>query len=321
MRHYIDITKANYRTFLAQEEDAEGKKWSYSYVYFLEDIKVIFNILSKNEISTIPQLLDFCKSFNIISQSGKIWTKRNLLEVVNALRNFHLIPLDSDKPANKTIFSDNGKDLNEQDKDVFREIYCNYFRFNEFHQLFLPDTLSVSLESLAKESHPIISFSDCGRFTNCFISNTKTNNVSVIRIDDKHSEIMRFWDVYIKWGGVLGLLEKYPLKPFGLTLNPMQKNSSIVYFLQKMPTNFSIFAYIENEMKAKSVYIPDVIYNIILQYRYSLFDIKEKLIYECLHDEDYFRAQSASAIFIKEYEKLLIPKIGNTYVTHLLKIR
>ena len=101
----------------------------------------------------------------------------------------------------------------------------------------------------------------------------------------------------------------------------MQKNSSIVYFLQKMPTNFSIFAYIENEMKAKFVYIPDVIYNIILQYRYSLFDIKEKLIYECLHDEDYFRAQSASAIFIKEYEKLLIPKIGNTYVTHLLKIR
>nr|DAX06490.1 MAG TPA: hypothetical protein [Caudoviricetes sp.] len=321
MIHYIDITKAKYKTFLAKEEDVEGKKWSYSYVYFLEDLKLIFNILSKNEFSTLHQLLNFCESFNIISKSGKIWTKRSLLEVVNALRNFHLISLNTYKPMNQIVFSDNENTLSEPDRNIFKEIYCNYIRFTEFHRLFLPSNSSISLENLEKKSHPIISFSDSGRFTNCFMSNNETNNNIITKIDAEYSEIMRFWDVYIKWGWTLGLLEKYPLKPFSISLNPTQKNSSIVYFPQKMPTSFSVFSYIDNEMKAKFVYIPNVIYNIIAQYRYPLYDIKEKLIYECMHDEDYFRAQSASAIFIKEYEKLLIPKLGNTYVTHLLKIR
>lgn len=71
MEQYIDIAKSEYRKFLSQEENSTGKKWSYSYVYFLEDLKLIYNLLCDNTIRTIPQLLNVCNTYNIISKSGK----------------------------------------------------------------------------------------------------------------------------------------------------------------------------------------------------------------------------------------------------------
>ena len=41
MEQYIDIAKSEYRKFLSQEENSTGKKWSYSYVYFLEDLTLV----------------------------------------------------------------------------------------------------------------------------------------------------------------------------------------------------------------------------------------------------------------------------------------
>ena len=69
MEQYIDIAKSEYRKFLSQEENSTGKKWSYSYVYFLEDLKLIYNLLCDNTIRTIPQLLNVCNTYNIISKS------------------------------------------------------------------------------------------------------------------------------------------------------------------------------------------------------------------------------------------------------------
>ena len=71
MEQYIDIAKSEYRKFLSQEENSTGKKWSYSYVYFLEDLKLIYNLLCDNTIRTIPQLLNVCNTYNIISKSEK----------------------------------------------------------------------------------------------------------------------------------------------------------------------------------------------------------------------------------------------------------
>ena len=71
MEQYIDIAKSEYHKFLSQKENIDGKKWSYSYVYFLEDLKLIYNILCNETIRTVPQLLNTCNSHNIISRSGK----------------------------------------------------------------------------------------------------------------------------------------------------------------------------------------------------------------------------------------------------------
>ena len=65
MEQYIDIAKSEYRKFLSQEENSTGKKWSYSYVYFLEDLKLIYNLLCDNTIRTIPQLLNVCNTITV----------------------------------------------------------------------------------------------------------------------------------------------------------------------------------------------------------------------------------------------------------------
>ena len=258
MELYIDIAKSEYHTFFSQKENNEGKKWSYSYVYFLEDLKLVYNLLCNNTTRTITHLFNVCNSHNIISKSGKKWTNRNMLEIVNALKNFGLISIDENKPINVNLFDNKEDKLTEQDVRIFKDIYINYFRFREFHQLFITSEQQPSLDILYNESNPIYSFSSYGRFVNSFMIDCD-NYEHIIEIDKKDSEIMRFWDVYIKWGETLGLIEKFPLKAWGIHFIPSVKSLNIVYYKKSMPRNYSIFDFIDNEYQAEYIYIPDII--------------------------------------------------------------
>lgn len=319
MELYIDITKSEHHTFFSQEENNEGKKWSYSYVYFLEDLKLVYNLLCNDTTRTIPHLLNTCNSHNIISKSGKKWTNRNLLEIVNALKNFGLISIDENRPINVNLFSNKEDRLTEQDVKIFKDIYISYFRFREFHQLFINSEQQPSLDILYNESKPIYSFSSFGRFVNSFMIDC-ANYEYIIEIDNKDSEIMRFWDVYIKWGETLGLIEKLPLKAWGIHFIPSVKSLNIVYYKKTMPRNYSIFDFIDNGFQAEYIYIPDIIKLLIINERFALEDIKSKLIDECIKMPHRYRAQSTSAIFIQKKEEFLFPLMGNTYITHLLKL-
>ena len=319
MELYIDIAKSEHHTFLSQEENNEGKKWSYSYVYFLEDLKLVYNLLCDDATRTIPHLLNTCNSHNIISNSGKKWTNRNLLEIVNALKNFGLISIDENKPINVNLFGNKEDELTEQDVRIFKDIYISYFRFREFHQLFIDSEQQPSLDILYNESNPIYSFSSYGRFVNSFMIDCD-NYERIIEIDKKDSEIMRFWDVYIKWGETLGLIEKFPLKAWGIHFIPSVKSLNIVYYKKLMPRNYSIFDFIDNEYQTEYIYIPDIIKLLITKERFALKDIKSKLIDECIKMSHRYRAQSTSAIFVQKKEDFLFPLMGNTYITHLLKL-
>ena len=319
MERYIDIAKSEHHKFLSQEENNEGKKWSYSYVYFLEDLKVVYNLLCNDTTRTIPHLLNTCNSHNIISKSGKKWTNRNLLEIVNALKNFGLISIDENRPINVNLFSNKEDRLTEQDVKIFKDIYISYFRFREFHQLFINSEQQPSLDILYNESKPIYSFSSFGRFVNSFMIDC-ANYEHIIEIDNKDSEIMRFWDVYIKWGETLGLIEKFPLKAWGIHFIPSVKSLNIVYYKKTMPRNYSIFDFIDNKFQAEYIYIPDIIKLLITNERFALEDIKSKLIDECIKMPHRYRAQSTSAIFVQKKEEFLFPLMGNTYITHLLKL-
>ena len=319
MERYIDIAKSEHHKFLSQEENNEGKKWSYSYVYFLEDLKVVYNLLCNDTTRTIPHLLNTCNSHNIISKSGKKWTNRNLLEIVNALKNFGLISIDENRPINVNLFSNKEDRLTEQDVKIFKDIYISYFRFREFHQLFINSEQQPSLDILYNESKPIYSFSSFGRFVNSFMIDC-ANYEHIIEIDNKDSEIMRFWDVYIKWGETLGLIEKFPLKAWGIHFIPSVKSLNIVYYKKTMPRNFSIFDFIDNGFQAEYIYIPEIIKLLIIKERFALEDIKSKLIDECIKMPHRYRAQSTSAIFVQKKEEFLFPLMGNTYITHLLKL-
>lgn len=77
-------------------------------------------------------------------------------------------------------------------------------------------------------------------------------------------------------GNYVRSIREIPLRIFDRALFPTKKNSSIVYFSQELPNNFSIFSFIEKHMGVRFAYIPDVIYNIIIRYRFPLLDIKKK---------------------------------------------
>ena len=149
MTRHIDIQHTICIPFGYEPEKSEGKRWSYSNVYYLEDLKLIYNVLCQDGVSTIAEILEKCQLDKLESINGKSWTLRNILEIVNALKNFHLISSSNNKPYNCKLFSYN-RELTQQDYNVFKDIYFNYFRFQEFHKLFIGNR-DLSIEMLLSD--------------------------------------------------------------------------------------------------------------------------------------------------------------------------
>lgn len=308
MKWEINLRQLPIKLLVPQREPDEGKRWSYSFVYYLEDLRNIYRLYDECEIDSIPSLYRKCVETELKSWSGKIWNQRNLLEQVNALKNFKLLSIDGNQVKTNGLFCETKPDepLTEKEKDVFREVYLNYFRFCEFHKLF----------SL---SNAVAYYIEGGRFTNRFLQEIEVPS-QIMGISDDHADMMRFWDVFLKWGVSLGMLKKYSLKPFGVSTLPAVKGLSIAYFYKQMPDDFSVFEYISTEMQGAYHYIPDVIFSIICSKHYSVESIIERIVEENAEKCDKYRAQTTSAIFVNGKEDFLFPKIGNTYITHLLKL-
>lgn len=319
MKNEIKIKQADVDFIIPQQEPTEGKRWSFSFVYYLEDLRNVYRLYDEYEIDSIPALFQKCEEIGLESWNGKKWNQRNLLELVNALKNFQLLSVDN-KVSNKGLFADSRNDdpLTEDETEVFKEIYLSYFRFCEFHNLFVRDGDYISNKNLA-DTTPVIYYMQEARFTNRFILSTEPE-MRIVGLSDEHSDMMRFWDVYLKWGFSLNMIRKYPLKPFGINTIPPTKGLSIVYFYNKMPDDFSVFEYMLKVMQGAYLYIPDVIYSLIFDKHYAAEDVLKRIVEESLAYPDVFRAQSTSAIFINEKESFLFPKLANTYITHLLKL-
>ena len=321
MKTEIKLKQAEVVPIIPQSEPTEGKRWSYSFVYFLEDLRNIYRLYDENDIDSIPTLLKICEEKGVKSWSGKEWNLRNLLEQVNALKNFKLLETDGSKVLKPGLFSATTSETNLSDAElvVFKEIYLSYFRFVEFHKLMVRDSADITEDTMLRHSVPIMYYMQENRFTNRYILSLEPE-LDIAAIPEEHADMMRFWDVYVKWGTSLNLVRKYPLKPFGITTSPNVKGLGIAYFYQRMPEAFSIFDYMNEEMEGSYLYIPDIVYSVMTKLRYSVEDIIAKIAEESIIRSNVYRAQSTSAIFINERESFLFPKIGNTYITHLLKL-
>ena len=321
MKTEINLKQAEIFPIIPQSEPTEGKRWSYSFAYYLEDLRNVYRLYDENDIDSISTLLKICEEKGMKSWSGKEWNLRNLLEQVNALKNFKLLETDGAKVLSPRLFSATTPEtpLSDSELKVFKDIYLSYFRFVEFHKLMAKCSVDITEDTMLRHSTPIMYCMQGTRFTNRFILSLEPELI-IAGIPDEHADMMRFWDVYVKWGTSLDLLRKYPLKPFGITASPDVKGLGIAYFYQKMPDEFSIVDYMNKEMEGSYLYIPDIVYSAMTRLRYSVEDITAKIAEESVTRSDIYRAQSTSAIFINEKESFLFPIIGNTYITHLLKL-
>ena len=293
---------------------APDKAWSYFNLYYLREIKDIYLLYAKYPtIDNIQTLKTICAKENVISENGKEWTYRNLLEIVNALHKIELIDITNHVIDPCLFKSPLNASLLPEDRQVFEQLYYQYIRFVDFHSLFNYINPNVKCLFYYKEQ---------SRFFNRFITNMdKEETGSIVSIGNDASEISRFWDVYLKWGEELNILHKYPLKLFGISYPSLCKDLSISYFLNNMPSTFSITDYIENDYSSDYIYLPKLYWEIILKHGFSIGDINERLLEECRDNHSKFQLQSTSAIFVTPMEAKILPKVEDKYMSHLLKIK
>lgn len=334
MIKFIDLSKSKqYPLPFFNEEEAKvnssiDKGWSFSYVYHFTELKNVFIALKNIRYQGKD---DFSQKAIIsgLPFSKTPWDSRRILEHLNALINFELI--NKDYKIDKSYFLEDKytNELTGKDIELFTEIYHNYFRFKEIHSWLLNPVQEnhvsfldqVNAKNLSKNSKPIFPFLIDNRFNDAFIFSL-SDNTDIFRIPNGKSNnnggLMRFWDVYTKWGQELKLIEKFNLKNLDYELSTNLKSFSCVYYVNKERPRFNLLDFIKSEFEGKHIHIPKLILKIALKYRFRINDIKKLIIEQALADSNSISLQRTSEIFIRNTEINFVPKYKDSYISHLL---
>ncbi len=341
MSKYIDLTKSTYFPIqaISEEESADltalkNKGWSFTNIYHLIELRNLYLALIETSFDgDIKKFSIYC-SENVPYVENK-WNYRKVEEYINALRNygilleFNRIKLDffKRKPYNSALDSD--------DVDALKEIYYSYFRFKEIHTWFIElgqiqrkkQIEQLSRAKLATDSNVLYSFSHKARFTDAFISELE-NKTPIYFISDEISinrVLMRFWDVYVKWGKTLGVLEKFSLEHLDIGL--LSKRSlNCSYHTRQGTPEYTLYDYIAKNYGKKKVYLPELVFKIALNERFSVEFIKNFIINEYIENRSLFNIDSTSEIFIKvnkitDTESILFPIYRGVYISHIIIIQ
>jgi hypothetical protein len=324
--NHIEIPSLN----AADVKQIKNKGWSFSYVYDFSEIRDTFLVLKEYPFKGLKDFADYCKKINLPYAKTE-WTERRILENLNALKNFDLI--DNEYVPSKEVFknSEIGTSITILELDVFRTIYFSYFRFKEIFSWFInpnmPDRysyiLSLSEENIIKESKPIYTFSNKGKFTDSFTMSL-TSLADIYYIDpDKQPELIRFWDVFIKWGVTLQVLEKFSLKQLDIVTTD-NKSIACTYVINSFPINFELLPFIKKTFPSEFyIYVPKLVLNLIQHYRVTV-DLAHQIIIKFYKEfKEMISFERTSEIFIKkgnirEFDKILFPKYNDSYISHLI---
>lgn len=331
MIKYINLSKSKqYVLPILTSNEAKAlsidgeKGWGYSNIYFPIELKNIFIALKRIQYTEN-------KDFTIKAVKDKLpfvktpWEWRRVLEHENALINFGLIT--KDRKLIKDFFPENdySTELNQSDIEVFKGIYHSYFVFKEIHSWLLNPIQhdhssflnKVTVENLQQDSSPIFPFLLENRFNDAFIFSL-SDSTNIFRIPNDNGELMRFWDVYVKWGQELKLLEKFNMKNLDYELSNNLKSFACVYYINPEKPNFNLLNFIKSEYQGKHIHIPNLILKIALKYRHRINDIKQHIIEQALSDSNSFSLQRTSEIFIRGTEINFVPQFKDSYISHIL---
>jgi hypothetical protein len=321
-----------------RESLKEHKKgWGYSFVYSLTEIRDIFLTVKQHKVESIPH---FRRNYvvNKIPYSKTKWEDRRVLEILNALINFKLIDKEYHilKPE-CFLGSSIGVPLSESDKNVFKEIYVNYFRFKELFLLYISPELffsdksaiqDITEENLIYCSHPLYSCMEEGGYVDSFFTNLEDNPVIYTipeknKDGDKNGGIKRFWDVFMSWGENLGIIEKFNMTSVGCKLS---NNKSFVcsYILSEEGITMSLLQYLKTFYPGKRyIDLSQLVFKLCTDYRVSCNDAKDYVINEYKANTEQISLIRTSEVFIKEKEfsqkeKVFYPKYKESYISHII---
>lgn len=315
-----------YLPILSDEEAGEKyNKWSFVNIYSLKDVKDIYLITQLVKNKTVKEIT---KKVNELIISKEKWEERKVLEYLNALVKFGLLDIEYNTKARCFGTSKINDELTNEDIDTLTNIFFDYFRFKELSSWFVsPDNDShYNLEHFSKtdyihNSNPLYFCSERNRFIDTFFTDIKDNKIKYIIENDI---LMRFWDVYLKWGVTLHILDKFNLSKVGENL-PINKEASIAYFIKPF-TKFDLIDFIEQNFNSKHISIPELVFKIVKQYRYGVSEIKSFIVLEIQSNGRLTYERTSEIFLIKgktskkniESATYLFPKINNSYVSHLI---
>lgn len=331
----IDISRSEYRELPFLDEAAYQsrfqKGWSLSSVYNFSELRDVYLALKQwnNDRFELNDFFLYCENINLPYVKTE-WNKRRLLEHVNALKNFSLI--DSNEQANNGAFKNStiGSKLTTEDLSLFRNIYFQYFRFREMFYWFLGNPqknsnfdsiVGLSENDIIEKSIPLYNFSIKSRFTDSFIYELK-NNPTIYYIDKQNEDLMRFWDVFIKWGTSLKIIEKFSLRNLEIkTIN--DKHIACAYVINYQNPDLNLIEFINDNFSGNYIYLPELVFQIATSFRLSIAMVQKFIIEQYKVHKEYLSFERTSEIFIKkkdirEGDTVLFPKYNDSYISHLI---
>ena len=337
MSNFIDLSRSKYIEFpffneaQAKEFSIQDKGWSFSYVYHFSELRDIF--LALRDYTQFPlrvqNFTKYCISINL-PYTKTSWTERRVLEHLNAWKNFGYFDGNYTIRIPLLFNSAIGTELTEKDLLVFKTIYFSYFRFKEIHSWLLDpyqidhkkSTENVNESKMIKSSRAIFPFFKSSRFTDSFLFELK-NETDVFCIkkenNQNNEDIMRFWDVYVKWGQSLGLIEKFSLKELDYHVSASHKAIACAYFISDNKIeDFNLLSFIKEEYSGNYIHIPRLIFKISIKLRLPVLLIKNEVIRQALENNSVFSLQRTSEVFIRNKEMNFVPIHKDSYISHLL---
>ena len=334
MTNFINLSKSQTKElhYISHDEYIKkfNKGWSFSYTYSLVELKNIYLLLKNNGFKNLDNFTQICIKHKLFYEKTP-WNERRVLEQINALVNFGLISEGKKITGEYFNNSELNDSLSDDDLKVFSKVYFSYYRFKEIHT-WLIDSESHSFDKLldkidqdfvTNNSKPVFPFRSNDRFTDTFIFELK-DNTTVYKIgksDKKTYEgIKRFWDVFVTWGTSLGLAEKFNLADLDYKFSNNYKSPPCFYFHKPLDNTFSLIDYLQNNYKAKYVYIPKLVLALALEYRFSINDIKQLILKTATANSDAISLQMTSEILMRKTELKFIPKSSGFLFSHILRL-
>ena len=344
MRNAIDLTtslRRRLRCISHPEAQRFLKKgWTLSSTYYFSELRDVYLALTLTDFHNIASFTQFCNEIHLPFVRSP-WQQRRVLEHLNALINFALV--DTDYHVAKRVFLDSriGNPVTETEKAVFREIYFNYFRFKEVFSWFV-DLNSKSRLTLVQElrdgdiindSRPLFAISERSRFYDTFFYDLRDRAdlyyLSPIESDSNgegttgNADLMRFWDLFAKWGTELGVLERFSLKDVGIQTSS-HKNIVCAFVLLDYPREFNLIDFISKRWPSSTYfYLPELVFEIARTYRVSVEQSHYMVISEYRTHKEHLSFERTSEIFLRgaeinEKDKILFPKYNDSYISHLV---
>lgn len=313
-----------------EEAGIKYNKWSFVNVYSLtalRDTYIVTKGISKRSVNTITNEINTLRVIKHFDKKWKPFTERQVLENLNALVKFGLLGKDYSIEKHVFINSKINSKLSKDDRAIFESIFFNYFRFKELCSWFInPSTdFHSQFENLDKckitnDSLPLYYYSNSSRFYDTFLRSTKTPEAIYVI---KNDILMRFWDVFLKWGTTLQLLDKFkmPQKRSDIINNDV----NISYFIREFKP-FNLKNFISENFQVKNIWLPDLILKIVEKHQYSVNEVKNFIVQNIQLDSALTFERTSEIFLIKgktskrniRSATYLYPMLDDYYISNLI---